>query len=89
MELVVRQEQVAVCAKRLMRQMRAGGADMVTFTPNGTHQLTINLAGTENAGAEGDLDVTEALTIVGNGTGNTILQAGTNATNGIDKVCFL
>ncbi len=64
----------------------AAGADMITFTPNGTHQLTIDLAGVENAGAEGDLDVTQALTIVGNGTANTILQAGTTTANGIDKV---
>ncbi len=64
----------------------AAGADMVTFAVNGTHRLTINNAGTENAGVEGDLDVTQALTIVGNGTGNTILQAGTNTTDGIDKV---
>ena len=64
----------------------AAGADMITFAPNGTHQLTINNAGVENASAEGDLDITQALTIVGNGTANTILQAGTNTTNGIDKV---
>ncbi len=64
----------------------AAGDDMITFTPNGTHQLTIDVAGTENTGTEGDLDVTQGLAIVGNGTGNTILQAGTNATNGIDKV---
>jgi CSLREA domain-containing protein len=64
----------------------AAGADMIAFGLNGTFQLTIDLAGTENAGVEGDLDVTQALAIVGNGTGNTILQAGTNATNGIDKV---
>lgn len=64
----------------------AGGADLIVFNVNGTHQLTIDVAGTENASAEGDLDVTQALTIVGNGTGNTILQSGTNSTNGIDKV---
>ncbi len=64
----------------------AAGADMITFTPNGTHQLTINNAGVENAAAEGDLDVTQSLTVVGNGTANTIVQAGTNTTNGIDKV---
>ena len=64
----------------------AAGPDMITFAVNGTHRLTVNNAGTENAGVEGDLDVTQALTIVGNGTGNTILQAGTNTTDGIDKV---
>ena len=64
----------------------AGGADMITFTPNGTHQLTIDLAGTENASTEGDLDVTQALTVVGNGTANTIVTAGTTTANGIDKI---
>lgn len=59
---------------------------MVTFAPNGTHLLEMNVAGTENASMEGDLDVTQALTVVGNGTGNTIIQAGTNTTDGIDKV---
>ncbi len=63
----------------------AAGADMITFGTNGTFQLTIAGAN-ENASAMGDLDVTQALTIVGNGTGNTIVQAGSNATDGIDKV---
>ena len=63
----------------------AAGADMITFGLNGTFQLTIAGAN-ENAAATGDLDVTQALTIVGNGTSNTIIQAGSNATNGIDKV---
>ena len=40
----------------------------------------------ENAAVTGDLDVTESLTIQGNGETNTILQAGTNTSNGIDKV---
>ncbi len=64
----------------------AAGADMITFTPNGTHQLTVDLAGVDNASAEGDLDVTQALAFVGNGTGNTIITGGTTTANGIDKV---
>ena len=40
----------------------------------------------ENAAATGDLDVTESLTIQGNGEASTIIQAGTNTSNGIDKV---
>lgn len=40
----------------------------------------------ENAAATGDLDVTESLTIQGNGETVTIIQAGTNTSNGIDKV---
>ncbi|MEP6900146.1 MAG: carboxypeptidase regulatory-like domain-containing protein [Actinomycetota bacterium] len=64
----------------------AAGTDMITFTPSGTHQLTIDNAGVENASTEGDLDITQGLTITGNGSGNTILQAGTTTANGIDKV---
>lgn len=63
----------------------APGADLITFTPNGTHQLTIGTFD-ENSGAGGDLDITQSLTITGNGTANTILQAGTTVSNGIDKV---
>ncbi|MGI8641285.1 MAG: Ig-like domain repeat protein, partial [Pyrinomonadaceae bacterium] len=62
----------------------AAGADMISI-PSGTFQLTIAGAN-ENASATGDLDVLQALTITGNGAGNTIIQAGSNATNGIDKV---
>ncbi len=64
----------------------AAGADMITFAPNGTYQLTINNVGVENAAVEGDLDITQALTIVGNGTGNTVITAGTTTVDGIDKV---
>ncbi|MBK9768804.1 MAG: DUF11 domain-containing protein [Chloracidobacterium sp.] len=63
----------------------AAGADLIAFAPNGTHQLTI--AGVnENGSANGDLDITQATTITGNGSLNTILQAGTTTSNGIDKV---
>ncbi len=63
----------------------AAGTDMVMLL-TGTHQLTIDLAGTENVAAEGDLDVTQSLTVVGNGAANSIVQAGTTNANGIDKV---
>ena len=63
----------------------AVGADSISFNVNGTFQLTIGGA-SENASATGDLDVTQALTVVGNGTANTIITAGTNTTNGIDKI---
>jgi len=63
----------------------AAGADMITFSLNGTHQLTIAGAN-ENTASTGDLDITQPLTITGNGTANTILQSGTNTTNGIDKI---
>ena len=49
--------------------------------------LTMANAGAdENAAATGDLDVTQSLTIQGNGEANTIIQAGTSTSNGIDKV---
>ncbi len=78
----------ADCSVReaLVASNGAAGADMITFTPNGNHQLTIDIAGTENASTEGDLDVTQALTIVGNGSANTILQGGASVGTGIDKV---
>ena len=63
----------------------AAGVDTISFNLNGMFQLTIAGAD-ENASATGDLDVLQALTITGNGAANTIIQAGTNTTNGIDKV---
>ena len=46
-----------------------------------------NAGGTnEDANATGDLDVNGSLTITGNGSANTIIQGGTTAANGIDKV---
>lgn len=66
----------------------AAGADMITFDSSldGT-PITLSIPGTgENANATGDLDITDELTIVGNGRTNTIVQAGTNSTNGIDRV---
>jgi large repetitive protein len=63
------------------------GADTITL-PAGTYQLTIaNAGGTnEDANATGDLDVLDSLTIQGAGSGSTIIEAGTNTLNGIDKV---
>jgi predicted outer membrane repeat protein len=67
------------------------GADTITFdaSTNGT-PFTLALANAgganEDANATGDLDVNGSLTITGNGSSNTIIQAGTNTTNGIDKV---
>jgi CSLREA domain-containing protein len=65
----------------------AAGADMITV-PTGTHNLTIaNSGGTnEDGGATGDLDITQDVTVMGNGSANTIIQAGTTTANGIDKV---
>ncbi len=63
----------------------AAGADIITFAANFTHQLTIAGAN-ENTAASGDLDITQPLTITGNGLTNTFLHSGTNTTNGIDKI---
>ena len=65
----------------------ASGADTISIPP-GTYQLTIANAGgvNEDNNATGDLDILESLTLQGAGSGSTIIQAGTNNTNGIDKV---
>ncbi len=65
---------------------KANGSPGQTITvPAGTYTLAI--AGTgENAAATGDLDIAANMTISGAGAGSTIIQAGTNATNGIDRV---
>ncbi|MFW6135408.1 MAG: Calx-beta domain-containing protein [Chloroflexota bacterium] len=60
------------------------GADTITL-PAGLYTLTI--AGTnEEDNGTGDLDITDRLTINGDGEGISIIQAGTNSTNGIDRV---
>ena len=63
------------------------GADTITL-PAGTYTLTIaNTGGVNEDGClRGDLDVTDSLTITGAGAATTIVQAGTTAANGIDKV---
>ena len=58
-------------------------ANTITL-PAGTYTLTI--AGDDDNAHAGDLDVTNALTIQGAGSGSTIVQAGTSASTGIDKV---
>jgi CSLREA domain-containing protein len=64
------------------------GADTI-MVPAGTYTLTIPPNGQNNA-TGGHLDINDGLTIVGtangDGTPGTIIQAGTSAGNGIDKV---
>jgi len=60
------------------------GADTITL-PAGFYILTIPGAD-EHDNASGDLDIIGDLTINGDGAGTTIIQAGTNASNGIDRV---
>jgi hypothetical protein len=67
------------------------GTDTITFAAatNGI-PFTLSIANTggvnEDAAQKGDLDINDSVTIVGNGSGITIIQAGTNNANGIDKV---
>ena len=65
----------------------AAGSDTINLGA-GTYQLTIaNAGGTnEDGNATGDLDILESLIIQGAGSGATFIQAGTNNSNGIDKV---
>lgn len=62
------------------------GADTIML-PAGEYTLTINGRG-ENDNLTGDLDITSEITINGAGPGSnaTIIQAGTNNINGIDRV---
>jgi uncharacterized repeat protein (TIGR01451 family)/CSLREA domain-containing protein len=61
-----------------------GVADTI-HVPAGTYTLTLT-GPPEDAAATGDLDITDTVTIRGNGAAKTIIQAGTTKTNGIDKV---
>lgn len=74
----------------IMEANALAGADTINL-PAGTYTLTLaNAGGTnEDNDATGDLDVNGSLTINGAGSGTTIIQAGTNNTNGIDKVFAL
>ncbi len=57
------------------------GPDTIDL-PTGTYALTIaNTAGQENAGAEGDLDISGDLTLIGNGPSGTIIDG--NAIDGV------
>lgn len=63
------------------------GADVIQL-PAATYQLTLaNAAGlNEDENATGDLDINTSLTIQGAGAATTFIQAGSDPTNGIDKV---
>ncbi len=65
----------------------APDADSITL-PAGTYQLTLANAGgvNEDGNATGDLDLNQSASIVGADVNTTIVQAGTNTSNGIDKV---
>ena len=58
----------------------------LTLTNPGGNASFPPIVNDENAAATGDLDVTESVSILGNGELNTIIRAGTTTANGIDKV---
>jgi CSLREA domain-containing protein len=62
------------------------GTDTITL-PAGTYTLTG--AADENDNATGDLDVKSNLTIYGADEKTTFIQAGTDATNGVDRVLHI
>lgn len=64
-----------------------GGPATITFgsATNGV-PITLTIPGLEMNSYAGDLDVNVATTIIGNGPSNTIVQAGTNSTNGINRI---
>jgi CSLREA domain-containing protein len=59
------------------------GADIIRL-PAGTY--TLRGAANEDLNASGDLDITSDLTINGSDSKTTIIQAGTDVTDGIDRV---
>src|SRR5262249_19894122 len=61
-----------------------GGVD-TSIVPAGVYQLTLSGAG-ETAGMTGDLDITDGVNIVGADPLTTIIEAGTDPLNGIDRV---
>lgn len=65
----------------------AAGADTITL-PAGAYTLTLANAGSlnEDGCLTGDLDVKDSLTINGAGAAATIVQAGSTAAGGLDKV---
>ena len=56
------------------------GTDTIVFAVNGTFNMTALVSG-DNSNTTGDFDVNGNLNIVGNGTGNTVING-----NGVDRV---
>src|SRR5262245_5014704 len=59
------------------------GPDVITL-PADTYTLT--RSGVDNSAVNGDLDVTDALTINGAGQGSTIVQAGSSSSTALDRI---
>ena len=66
----------------------AGGAPYTISVPAGLYTLMLGGNG-EDDNAEGDLDISTSLTIVGAGADTTIIQAGLAAGAGIDRIFHL
>ena len=64
---------------------RSGTAPYTIIVPAGIYTLTIPPAD-ENDNAKGDLDLQSSMTIEGAGAGETIIQAGPDASSGIDRI---
>ena len=56
------------------------GTDTIAFAVNGTFNMTAAVSG-DDSNATGDFDVNGSVNIVGNGTGNTVING-----NGVDRV---
>jgi VCBS repeat-containing protein len=56
------------------------GTDTINFSVNGTFNMEVLVSGDDN-NATGDFDIKDSVNIVGNGTGNTVING-----NGFDRV---
>ena len=76
----------ADCSLReAIRAANASAGPHTIMIPAGTYTLSIAGAD-ENAAATGDLDILQSMSLIGAGSGSTIIQAGASAGSGIDKV---
>lgn len=78
----------ACTIRQAVRDANTMGGAVITLQPGSTH--TLSVAGqNEDATATGDLDVTVGLIVQGPfdlSAGPAIIQAGTTATNGVDRI---
>ncbi len=70
----------AICAAN-----NAAGADTINI-PAGIYQISITPDASTDDNADGDLDITSEITLQGAGKTTTFIQAGTDASNGIDRL---
>ncbi|MGI9609498.1 MAG: choice-of-anchor Q domain-containing protein, partial [Acidimicrobiia bacterium] len=72
------------CTLRAAIQEANNSANDEIVLPAGIY--TLSIFGTDDDASAGDLDILAGTIITGAGASTTIIQAGTNATNGIDRV---